>query len=341
MRVLIVKTSSLGDVIHTLPALTDAAAAIPDIQFDWVIEENFAEVPAWHPPVNQIIPVALRRWRKQPWQAYHRGEVKKFIQRLRATHYDKIIDAQGLLKSALLTRLAKGERYGLAWDSAREPLASLIYQQKCEVAKGRHAIARVRELFAKALHYPVSESPPHSGIDSARLPKYPLNNYLVFLHGTTWANKHWPEEYWQQLAQQVVAKGGHILLPWGNAAEQERASRIAALSANITVLPKMTLTEIAGVLAHAKAVVSVDTGLSHLAAALAVPTIGLYGPTNPALTGSYGPGQLHLAADFPCAPCLKRQCHYQQPSEIRPACFSQITPARVWHSLNEILKPVG
>lgn len=338
MRILVVKTSSLGDVIHTLPALTDAAKAIPGIRFDWVVEENFAEVPAWHSQVDEVIPVALRRWRKNPWQAYRNGEWQQFVKRLRAKHYDQVIDAQGLLKSALLTRLARGSRYGLDRRSAREPLASFVYQRTIAVAKQQHAIVRVRELFAKALDYSVPEHPPEGGLDQQRLPIYSAaQNYLVFLHGTTWANKHWPEPYWHELARQVTAAGYQILLPWGNQAERERADRLALLDNKISVLPKMTLTEIAGVLSRAKAVVSVDTGLSHLAAAISVPTIGLYGPTNPALTGSHGPSQIHLAANFPaCAPCLKRECFYQQPATVWPACFSEITPEMIYQQLERL-----
>lgn len=337
-RVLIIKTSSLGDVIHTLPALTDAAQAIPGTHFDWVVEENIAEVPAWHKDVDRVIPVALRRWRKNITQALRRKEWSEFLKYLRTEEYDAVIDAQGLLKSAFLTRLARGKRCGLAWNSIREPLASLVYQHTVSVAKNQHAIARVRELFAKTLAYPLPQLPPDGGIAKERLPVYDkVTNYIMFLHGTTWANKHWPESYWLQLALSVVKEGYSLVLPWGNAVERERAERIAALSQHITVLPKLSLTEIAGVLVRAKAVVSVDTGLSHLAAALAVPAIGLYGPTNPALTGSYGPSQIHLAADFPCAPCLKRQCHYQQASPIWPACFTDVNPHSVWNQLKTIL----
>ncbi|MDF2867558.1 MAG: lipopolysaccharide heptosyltransferase, partial [Gammaproteobacteria bacterium] len=180
---------------------------------------------------------------------------------------------------------------------------------------------------------------PDGGIAKEHLPVYAAaSHYLVFLHGTTWANKHWPEDYWQQLAKHATQADYQILLPWGNQAERERAERLATLSSKIKVLPKMSLTEIAGVLAGAKAVVSVDTGLSHLAAALKVATIGLYGPTNPALTGSLGPSQIHLAADFSCAPCLKRRCQYQQPSAVWPVCFSTIKPNLVWQQLESILR---
>ena len=139
MRVLLVKTSSLGDVIHALPALTDAARAIPGITFDWVVEEGFAEIPTWHPSVGNVIPVAIRRWRKNLWETIKSGEWRRFKQRLRAEKYDLVIDAQGLLKSALLTRYVKAPVAGFDRDSAREPLASRFYQRRLAVARGQHA----------------------------------------------------------------------------------------------------------------------------------------------------------------------------------------------------------
>ena len=126
MRVLIVKTSSLGDIVHTFPALTDAANAIEDIQFDWVVEEGFVQMPAWHPAVDQVIPNAMRRWRRALWKTWLMGDWKRFVKRLQARHYDVVIDAQGLIKSALITRKALGSKHGLDKQSAREALASRV-----------------------------------------------------------------------------------------------------------------------------------------------------------------------------------------------------------------------
>ncbi len=195
MRVLLVKTSSLGDVIHTLPALTDAARAIPGIQFDWVVEEGFAEIPAWHPAVARVIPVAIRRWRKNLWQTLRNGEWRRFKQRLKEVDYDLVIDAQGLLKSAWLTRyVGKTPVAGLDRDSAREPLASRFYRRAYPVAWGQHAVERTRQLFAQALDYPLPESVGDYGLDREQLADAdPGAPYLVFLHGTTWDTKHWPE----------------------------------------------------------------------------------------------------------------------------------------------------
>ena len=156
MRVLVIKTSSLGDVIHTLPALTDAARAIPGIRFDWVVEEGFAEIPAWHPAVSQVITVAIRRWRKHPLKTLRSGEWSRFKQRLRESHYDLVIDAQGLLKSAWLTRYVKTPVAGLDSNSAREPIAARFYDRPYSVPRGQHALERTRQLFGQALGYSLS-----------------------------------------------------------------------------------------------------------------------------------------------------------------------------------------
>lgn len=340
MRVLIVKTTSLGDIIHTLPALTDAGLAIPHIEFDWVVEQPFSEIPALHPLVKRIIPVKVRQWRANPIHAIKTGEWQDFYRAIRAVHYDLVIDAQGLVKSALLTRLAKGIRAGLNFGSAWEPLASLFYQKRYAVNPQQHAVTRVRQLFAVALHYPVPSTVADYGLDKSRLalPASFYGNYLVFLHGTTWPTKHWPEVYWQQLARNAVEAGYQVVLPWGNESEQQRAEAIANNLLNVHVLPKMALQQLAGMIAHAKAVVAVDTGLGHLAAALAVPTISLYGPTDPNLTGTVGANQIHLAAQFECAPCLQRGCSYKLAASVEPACFTAISPERVWQALNPLLQ---
>lgn len=338
MRILLVKTSSMGDIIHSLPALTDASRAYPDISFDWVVEENFAEIPRWHSCVAKVIPVALRRWRKKPWQSIASGEIHHFIKRLRQENYTHVVDAQSLIKSALLTRLSRGERVGLNWHSAWEPLASLAYQKRIAVDPKLHAVTRMRALLAGALDYTLPTAVADYGIAKERLPNSPYPQpYLVFLHATTWTTKHWPVEYWQQLLTITVREGFSVLLPWGNVKEQAQAQTIASENPQAIVLPKLDLTAMAGVIAKAKAVVTVDTGLGHLAAALNVPTISLYGPTDPLKTGTVGANQTHMAADFPCAPCLQSECTYQGKAEVFPACFATINPQRVWQQLATVL----
>lgn len=337
MRILIIKTSSMGDIIHTLPALTDAGKIYPDIKFDWVVEESFAEIPTWHPLVNKVIPVALRRWRKNIWQAIRSGEWQKFYRELRAEKYDYVIDAQGLIKSGFITFFTRGLKCGYDRHSVWEPLACLTYQNTASVNPEQHAVDRVRQLFAKILKYELTEKTPHYGIDLNRLPTPTQENeYVVFLHGTTWSTKHWPENYWAALLKQVNNAGYKVLLLWGNQIEQERATRLA--QNNIAqVMPKLKLAEIATLIAHAKAIVAVDTGLGHLAAALHAPTISLYGPTNSALTGTMGPNQIHISAEFSCSPCLSKNCNYNKPAAVFPACFNTVSPSRVWTQLESIL----
>ncbi|MEO8401868.1 MAG: lipopolysaccharide heptosyltransferase I [Gammaproteobacteria bacterium] len=341
MRVLIIKTSSMGDVIHTLPALTDAGRVFPSIRFDWIVEENFAEIPRWHPLVDKVIPVAIRRWRKNIFSLQTIRELRQLRNTLRHEKYDLILDAQGLFKSAWLTLLAKGPRCGMNRRSARESLAALFYQRTYPINWDHHAIKRVRSLFSQVLGIALPTTVPDYGIDRARFQnELSVEKYLVFLHGTTWDTKHWPEEYWLQLANKASEKGYAIKLPWGNSSEKIRAERIAANCPSAEVLPRSGLVEIANILAGAKAIVAVDTGLGHLAAALNVPTISLYGPTDAELTGALGESQVHLSAKFSCAPCFSRKCTYRDDQSlytVLPPCFTTLPPSYVWTVLEPLL----
>lgn len=320
-RVLVVKTSSMGDIIHALPALTDVRKIFPRICFDWVVEEKFAEIPAWHRSVEEVIPIALRRWRNQPLNAYKQGELQAFWKRLRKREYDLIIDAQGLLKSALVTSISRGIRCGLSWSSAREPLSSLIYHQRYRVDE-QHAIMRIRQLFAKIFKYSVPNELSY-GIDRSLFNvDGKKNNYVVFIHGTSHNKKCWPEYHWIELAKLINQVGYLVKIPWGNPEEKERALRIAHGRAQIEVLPQMRLAELASLLINAKATVAVDTGLGHLAAALSAPTVSLYGHTDPALIGTHGCSQVHVTPD----------------SQGRAYILKNILPEMVWKNLQKFLK---
>ena len=295
MRVLVVKLSSLGDVIHTLPALTDASRAMPGIRFDWAVEEAFAEIPAWHPAVDRVIPVALRRWRKHPLQSFGSPEWRRCKANLRRQHYDAVIDAQGLLKSAFIARLVKAPRYGMDKMSARERLASLFYHHRVRVPLQLHAVERIRVLFARSLKYPL---PSQRGEYQVRVKlqrgTQKQTASVLFFHSTARAEKLWPEAHWIQLAQLAAERGYQVWLPWGSQAERERADRIAAADGHAQVLPRLDLLGLVSMLMEVAGAVAVDTGLAHLSAALDVPTVSLYGPTNTALIGAYGRNQVHI-----------------------------------------------
>jgi heptosyltransferase I len=315
--ILVMKTSSLGDIIHTLPALSDAVKFNPKLKFNWVVEEAFAEVPIWHKAVTKVIPVALRRWRHNPFMAIKSGEFKNFWQNLRVDKYDYIIDAQGLfIKSGLISLAAHGLRSGFNWQSAREPLASLCYQKKILIPKNQHAITRNRQLFAAVLGYSAPNDMPSYGINIANLnsQKEKTKKTLIFIHGSGRKEKCWPEDYWFELAKIAINSGFTIQLPWGNREEEERANRIRATDPeHIKILPKMSLTELANSLSRAQAAVAVDTGLGHLAAALDVPTVSLYGNTDPKLIGTSGKDQIHLTS------------------------FLNVKPATVWENVRLLL----
>jgi heptosyltransferase-1 len=339
MKVLIVKTSSLGDVLHTLPALTDARHCIPGITFDWVVEKPFAEIPLLHPSVKRVIPVAIRRWRKQLMTTLVSGELKNFLKDLRADSYDVVLDAQGLLKSAAIARCAKGPRYGLDWHSAWESSASLFYQKNFSVDPSLHAITRIRLLFSQALGYTIPDDKINYGIDRHQFVSLSTEKpYILFLHGTTWATKHWPENYWCELAKRVNEIGFAVKLPWGNDQEKIRAENIKNAATFADVLPKLNLTGIAKIIAGAKAVVAVDTGLGHLTAALDVPCISLYGVTDPAEIGTIGQHQQHLQSTFSCDPrCNDKRCVRAQTGGIFPACFAELGVEKVVLALKKIV----
>jgi heptosyltransferase-1 len=333
LKALIIKTSSLGDVIHTLPAVTDAAAAVTGLRFDWVVEESFTDIPDWHPAVDRVIPVALRRWRKEWRKAWSDGEIGDFRLAMSRESYDLIIDAQGLYKSAFMAFLAHGPRAGLSRDSAREPLAALSYNRQISVPREMHAIDRVRMLFATALGYSTPDSEPDYGISVSPDEEGAGRPYLLFLHGTTWPTKLWPLEYWIELTQLATAAGYSVYLPWGSSDEQRRAREIVAAADYAWLMPETGLPGLAEALAGAAGVVGVDSGLAHLAAAISIPGVTLYGPTRTELTGARGRKQINLQVDFSCAPCMRRKCNYAEKSDLQPACFSTLPPERVWDQL--------
>ncbi len=331
MRILLIKMSSMGDVFHTFPALTDAMKALPDLQVDWVVEEGFAEIPAWHPVVDKVFPIGLRRWRKHPFKS--RSEIRQFFAQVNQQNYDLVLDAQGLLKSVWVARKIPALKVGMDWTTVREPLASLFYDQKIHVPKNQHAITRLRQLFAQALKYDWQPNQPiEYGLkienrqtqavleEKAIKQAFELKDYIVGLHGTTWETKLWPEANWVALGQKLLTEGKQLVLPWGNEAEQQRAEQIRqqveAMHAdfkNKVWVPaeRLTLNEMVAMLKGSLAVVSVDTGLSHVAAALEVPMVVLYRVTDPSKVGALGNRVVHLVSPL-ATQYLKKFKHIEQ-----------------------------
>lgn len=305
-RILLVKTSSLGDVLHNLPVVNDIVRHYPDAQIDWMVEEGFAALPRLHPAVRDIIPVAVRRWRRKLLKPDTWRELAAFRNTLSAQHYDLAIDTQGLLKSALLMRCAQGDRCGYDRHSAREPLAASLYQRTFAVATGQHAVERNRQLVAQVFGYALEESADY-GIRPPQIPRpdwLASATYAVLLHATSRDDKLWDEANWIALGHQLHEKNICCVLPWGNETERARSLRLAAAIPSAIAPPRLNLNEAAALLGGAQAVVGVDTGLAHLAAALGVPTVGVYTATDPLLTGLYAGRRLINLGNIDQAPSV-------------------------------------
>jgi heptosyltransferase I len=295
MRILIVKTSSMGDVIHALPVLADIKQHLPDAQIDWLLETPFHQIVHLHPSVSQIIPISWRKWRKQLRDAAVRQTIQRTVQTLRSAHYDVVIDLQGLLKSAAWVKLARGKQsHGFDWRSAREPLASAIYSHRHRISTKALAIERSRLLCAAALGYALDGArsfgirPPALSAQDWQAPQ----PYVALVHGASDEARLWPQANWVKLGQLAHDKGLAVVFIWGSDAEQARSQTLQqtlhALGVNALTPPFLTITQTAQVLGAARAVVGLDTGFTHLAGALSVPCLSIHRTHDPALTGVQG-----------------------------------------------------
>ncbi len=288
-RVLIIKTSSMGDVVHALPALSDMHRAIPGLQVDWLVESPFAAIPRLHAGVQRVLPLAWRKWRRSLLAADTRSAMAALRGELRRERYDLVLDLQGLLKSVLWGLQARGPLVGYDRCSIREPLAALFYRRSAAVPRTLQAVARCRRLAASHLAYALPDSPPDFGITP------PAGNWsapapsAALIPCASRPEKLWPEAHWIAVGQRLLAAGLTPVIVWGSADEQARAERIAAGCGGV-VPTFLSVADMAAVLGAARQIVGLDTGFSHLAAAFGAPTIGIYCDHEPGLAGITGPG---------------------------------------------------
>ncbi len=297
MRVLIIKLTSMGDLIHALPALTDAAKKIPNIEFDWVVDENFSEVPLWHPKVKSVITTNHRSWKKNIFSTSLINELKSIKSTLNNTNYDAVIDMQNNLKSAAVSFLVKNSVHGLDKDSAREYPSHLAYRFKHKISKKNHAISRQRQLLALSLNYEFDAKNIDYGIhnENFETPNLELpNKYLFLVHNASWPTKMWSISRWQEMIKLINSEGYTAILPSGSIEEFKRAQEIASISTEALAMPTQSLNRTAYIIENAVGCICSDTGLAHLSALLGKPSVTLYSVTNEKLIGTRGNNQTHI-----------------------------------------------
>jgi heptosyltransferase I len=288
-QILIVKTSSMGDVVHALPAVSDMLAARPGLAVDWLVEKAFADIPRLHPGVRRVLPLSWRKWRKRLHDAQVRSELWGLRAQLREVRYDLVLDLQGLMKSALWGLQARGALAGYDRRSAREPFAAGLYRLRARVPRELQAVERNRRLAAAHLGYAMPTSAPDFGIRAPHGTWRVEGPSSVLVPCASRPEKLWPEDRWIAIAQRWRAQGLTPVIVWGTAEEEARAQRIAQACGG-AVPPFLSVGDTAAVLAAARQVVGLDTGFTHLAAALGRPTVGIYCDHEPGLAGITGSG---------------------------------------------------
>ena len=300
--ILFIKTSSLGDVVHHMPALAEARKARPDARFTWLVEEAFAPLVALHPAVGEVVAVGWRRWRKSLFSPATLGEIGRSLCAIRTPRYDEIVDSQGLLRSAVIARFAHGRRHGYDTSSIREPLAAAFYDVRHSVSRALHAVERNRILSGLALGY-TPQGAPDFGLDRARFGASG-ERYAVLLHATAEPRKLWPEETGSRSARR--SRDLTLVLPWGTEAERARSERLAAALPRTRVPERAPLDAVARLIAGAQFVVGVDTGLMHLAAAFGVPLVAIFAASNRARPARSAAGRSKCSARRARRPPLRR-----------------------------------
>lgn len=335
MRVLIVKVSALGDVVHALPVLDFLHRSVPGIEIDWVVEEPHRPLLEGNPLIDRLFTVRTKAWRRHPFSVATRREIREVREELRSRRYDIVFDLQGNLKSGLISWLSgSSRRYGFDRDEVREPLNLLFTTNRVPLRRqDRHVSARSlrvvgvpfgRDYVGMALATDIGTSPADEAVADVLLAT--LGDGLVFLFhaGTTWQTKLWYEEGWGELGRLVLDRfpGSTILLSWGGEREREVAERIArAIGGNARLLPACTLKELTAFLKRADLVVGGDTGPVHMAAAVGTPTVSFYRATDGKRNGPQGEQHALVQSPEGCTVCLEKRCERDR------ECRESITPA--------------
>lgn len=341
MKILLVKLTSMGDLIQTFPAITDAKKNFPNIKIDWVVEESFQNIAKIHPGINKIITFNYRKWKGNFLSKEFFNELKKFYKKLRHDKYDMVIDAQSNIKSSLITLFAKGKKYGLDKTSVREYGSHFFYNQTININRKQNHLIRMRKILAIFLGYSMDENKIEYGILNYNFPKTDIflpQKFVFINHLASRKNKLWPEIYWDEIIDFLISLGYNVVIPWWSEEEKERSLRFKKNRKEVYILPNISLLEKMAILKMASFAISLDTGLGHMAAALNIPNISLSGPSSTNLTGPLGENQFLLGANQPeCAPCQRSKCHYSGGAKYTSACLESIKTQQVKLLIKKII----
>ncbi len=292
-EILFIKTSSMGDILHHMPAVTDAKARFPDARITWVVDELYAPLVKLHPSVDEIVTIAVRRWRKNLFSGATWREARDAMRKMRARKFDAIIDTQGLMRTALMAKALHGVSHGYDKESIREPVAARFYNVNHKVGWDLHVIARNRTLTARALGYEPQGKPDY-GFDRAQFKQIAPKPYAMLFHATAKETKEWPEDRWIEVGRAMAASGLEVVLPWGSPKERERSERLKAEIPGARVPERKPIIDVAHDIAAAKLIVGVDTGFLHIAAAIGVPVVAVFTIVKSHTAEPTGPGPIEM-----------------------------------------------
>lgn len=313
-KILIIKSSSMGDVVHALPVACDIKTAMPDSVLDWVVEESFADIVTLSPFIDRHVTTAFRRWRKSLLAKDTRDEIAAVKAALAREQYDVVIDLQGLMRSALVARWTKSDTVGYSRDTIREPLASYLYRRTERVPESLTPVLRYRTMAARVLGYEIDGASPRFGLRVASVPPAGVKGpYAALAVNTSRVEKLWPQSRWVEVARALHEDGVQSVFFWGNDTERGRVQDIAGQVPEAVVMPRSSIRALAQAIAGARCLIGVDTGFSHLAAAMAVPSVGIIVGTSASLFRLVSEGACATVGDKGVVP---------QPEEVLAALAS-------------------
>ena len=348
MKVLVVKVSALGDIVHALPVLAYLHAVVPDATVDWLVERSFAPLLEKHPMLNKVVQLDTKGWRKQGWMTAVRGSWMTGL-KIRQEYYDVVLDLQGNSKSGLFTWFSGApKRFGFDRSQAREWLNVLSTNYKVNIPiECHHISSRYLQIARSAfpggpdvpLCGPLTVHPGATLTIAAMLDEHGLvhGEFVVAHYGTTWETKLWPLDHWIELVRVLsLDQGRQIVLTWGNELERDAAERIAEASQGRAVVwPRGTLQELVALLAAARLVIGADTGPVHIAAALGTPTVSIFRVTDSQRNGPPGDLHIRLQASMECSPCLRKSC------DLDDECGQSVSVAEVLGAISQLDKAAG